>query len=206
MNVVYLWKNRVRHTLFSRIWLKQWLKRGYHVFSLLRLLSHRFSLERRGAKIGILSIISNKCKIQGSPKQISVGNYSFIGKAYITTNAHISIGSHVAINDGVQILTASHIVNDPKWATLAKPIVINDFAWIATNAIILPGVNIGKGAVIGAGAVVTKNIPDYRIAVGNPAKLTNKSREKELSYNPVELIACYEAWLGKEIKVYQKDI
>jgi len=64
----------------------------------------------------------------------------------------VRIGSHVCINDGVVILTASHDVNDPHWRAVTKPVVIDDYAWIATGATILPGVRIGRGAVVGASA------------------------------------------------------
>ena len=59
--------------------------------------------------------------------------------------------------------------------TKPKPVIIEDDVWIGTKTILLPGVHIGKGAIIGAGSVVTKNIPPYTIAVGNPA-VVKKSR------------------------------
>ncbi len=62
---------------------------------------------------------------------------------------------------------------------VGKDVFIDDYAWIGHNVIILPGVHIGKHAIIGAGAVVTKNVPDYAIAVGNPA--TVKRIRKHMS-------------------------
>ena len=56
-------------------------------------------------------------------------------------------------------------------AAIDKSIIINDDVWIGAHSVILPGVTIGKGAVIGAGSVVTSNIPEYAVAVGVPAKV-----------------------------------
>jgi len=109
----------------------------------------------------------------------------------------VRIGSHVCINDGVVILTASHDVNDPHWRAVTKPVVIDDYAWIATGATILPGVRIGRGAVVGASAVVGREVPPCGIAVGNPAAILKKERAADLNYSPVTLLAFQEAWLGK---------
>ncbi|MBN3946532.1 MAG: acyltransferase [Nostoc sp. NMS7] len=197
MSFIYLWQNREKSHIFSWFWLKQWAKRILYFPKLITVLKTKFFLKIRGTKIGSVSIISNKSRIEGSLDQLTIGNCTFIGQAYLAIHADIRIGSFVVINDGVKLLTASHDVNDPSWSSFAQPIIIDDYAWIATDAIILPGVHIGKGAIVGAGAVVTKNIPEYNIAVGNPAKLLDKQRVQQLKYNPVQLVACYEAWLGK---------
>ena len=101
----------------------------------------------------------------------------------------------MCINDGVQLLTASHSVTDPMWEHKKSPIIIAEYAWIATNAIILPGVRIGRGAVVGAGAVVSKSVGDYEIVVGNPASTISKKRTENLNYNPCEFLAGNRAWL-----------
>ena len=64
-----------------------------------------------------------------------------------------------SINDGAVLLTATHSLTDPAWSLTIDPIEIGAYAWIAMNAIILPGVSIGQGAVVGAGAVVRRNVP-----------------------------------------------
>lgn len=197
MSFIYLWQNREKAHVFSWFWLKQWAKRILSFPILITILKTKFFLKIRGSQIGGVSIISNKSKIEGSLNQLTIGDCTFIGQAYLAIHADIRIGSFVVINDGVKLLTASHDVDDPSWSSFAQPIIIDDYAWIATDAIILPGVHIGKGAIVGAGAVVSKNIPEYNIAVGNPAKLLNKQRVQQLKYNPVQLVACYEAWLGK---------
>ncbi len=88
----------------------------------------------------------------------------------------VTIGSNVLFGPGVQLYTASHPLEAQMRRThkISKPISIGDDCWIGGNAIICPGVTIGNGCVIGAGSVVTKDIPDYSMAVGNPAKVIKK--------------------------------
>jgi maltose O-acetyltransferase len=85
----------------------------------------------------------------------------------------VTIGSHVLFGPGVQLYTASHPLEAQMRRThkISKPISIGDDCWIGGNTIICPGVTIGNGCVIGAGSVVTKDIPDFTMAVGNPAKV-----------------------------------
>lgn len=59
-----------------------------------------------------------------------------------------------------------------------KPVLIREYAWVGAGATILPGVYIGRHAIVGAGSVVTKDVPDYAVAVGNPAKVI-KMLDKE---------------------------
>lgn len=88
----------------------------------------------------------------------------------LDTRAPVKIGSHVIIGDRSRIITCSHDVDDPEWTFKPYGIEIEDYVWIASNAIILPSCRrIGRGAVIGAGAVVAKDIPPMAIVVGNPA-------------------------------------
>lgn len=92
------------------------------------------------------------------------------------TGSEVIIGKSVEINPGVRILTHTHVFNKTNWrdiGTMAatRPTVIDDYAFIGINAIITPKCkHIGKHSVIGAGAVVTKNVPDNKIYGGNPAR------------------------------------
>ena len=104
-------------------------------------------------------------------KQISIGENSFVNHSFTASAAAgIDIGSDVLIAPGVSILTVNHDFSDT-WILLCKPVAVKDKAWIGANVTICPGVTIGKGAIIGTGSVVTKDIPDYCVAVGNPAKV-----------------------------------
>lgn len=118
-------------------------------------------------------------------KSIFIGDHVVIGlNCTFVDNEEIHIGSRVMIAPNVQIYTASHPTlpqerlidnwekNSPTFfRTFARPVNIEDNVWIGGGAVILPGVTIGKNAVIGAGSVVTKSIPENCIAVGNPCKV-----------------------------------
>jgi len=85
----------------------------------------------------------------------------------------VTIGNNVFCGPAVQIYTATHPLNaiHRRNKENARPVVIGDDCWIGGAAVICPGVTIGARCVIGAGAVVTKNIPDDSLAVGNPARV-----------------------------------
>lgn len=90
----------------------------------------------------------------------------------------INIGSKVAISREAFICTASHDITKPNRPLITAPIRICDGVWIGARAIILPGVTIGEGAVVAAGAVVTKDVAPWSVVGGNPAKFIKK---RELS-------------------------
>jgi len=88
----------------------------------------------------------------------------------------LDIGCDVLFASGCRVVPSSHGFDDPSLPVAAQPssskgIRIGDGAWIATNAVLLDGVKIGRGAVVGAGAVVTRDVPDYAIVAGVPAKI-----------------------------------
>ncbi len=85
--------------------------------------------------------------------------------------AEIRIGNEVAIAPEVCFFAAGHDYERLDLPDIAKPIVVGDNVWIGARSIILPGVTIGEGAVIGAGSVVSRDIPAWTVAVGNPAKV-----------------------------------
>lgn len=91
--------------------------------------------------------------------------------------SQIVIEDYVLIGSGVHIYVSNHCFNDPTTAIFfqghddVKPVHLGYGCWIGANSIILPGVTIGRNAVIGAGSVVTKSVPDYAVAAGNPAKI-----------------------------------
>ncbi|GAB3528822.1 sugar O-acetyltransferase [Arthrobacter monumenti] len=106
---------------------------------------------------------------------ITIGDETFINSGLTALDVGpISIGRDCQIGPNVQLLTPTHPV-DPKprrdKLEAAEPITIEDNVWLGGGAIVLPGVTIGKNSIIGAGAVVTKDIPANVIAVGNPARV-----------------------------------
>ena len=93
----------------------------------------------------------------------------------------ITIEDDVMIAANVQLISNNHDPYD-LWVLPCKPVLIKESAWIGAGATILPGVCVGRHAVVGAGSVVTKDVPDYAVAVGNPArviKMLDKEKFKE---------------------------
>jgi maltose O-acetyltransferase len=106
---------------------------------------------------------------------LQIGSRTFVNFGLVALDAApITIGDDVQIGPNVQLLTPTHPI-DPrrrqeKWEA-AEPIGIGNNAWLGGGAIILPGVTIGEDTVVGAGAVVTKDIPPGVVAAGNPARV-----------------------------------
>lgn len=110
----------------------------------------------------------------GSGRNVVIGDYTGLNTNCWLGNDTV-IGSDVMFGPEVTILSGSHhfertdIPMRDQGATPRKPVVIGDDVWIGTRAIILPGIRIGSHSIIGAGAVVTKDVPEYAIVAGNPA-------------------------------------
>ncbi|MDT5121115.1 MAG: hypothetical protein QOC96_597 [Acidobacteriota bacterium] len=195
--LMWLWQHRERPTIGSARWWKVWAKRIATLTPLLSSIRQSKKLKRHGARIKAPIFLSPSIW-NGRATNLEIGEGSFIGRTEVHLHDRVCIGRNVIINDGVRLLTASHLVDDVDFRLVTGPIVIGDYAWIAIGAILLPGVSIGAGAVVGAGALITKDIPDYGIAVGNPARILAKPRPNGLRYNPLQSLATFEAWLGKK--------
>jgi maltose O-acetyltransferase len=154
----------------------------------------RTLLTRKGAKIDNTAEIG-EVSIEGRKRLLTIGALSFLGRVKIALHDEVKIGERVCINDGVDILTASHDVLDPKWQHIKGKIEIEDYVWIGTGAMILPGVTLGRGCVVGARAVVSKSVEPGTIVVGNPAKIISKKRVEQLNYNPCEFLTVNRSWL-----------
>ena len=120
----------------------------------------------------------------GKASKIEVGTHSVIGhNATLDGRNGIYIGKNVNISSEVMIWTKQHDFNDPHFKIVGDKVLIEDFVWISARVIILPGVTIGEGAIISAGAVITKNVEPFSIMAGVPAKKIGE-RNKSLQYNP----------------------
>lgn len=116
---------------------------------------------------------------------ITIGNHTYIGPYTCIAGKNITIGKYCQLSSHLGIYAANHNFADPKrkireQGDSYKGIVIEDDCWLGSGVKILDGVNIGQGSVIGAGAVVTKNIPPYSVAVGVPARVIKSRRSSEL--------------------------
>jgi maltose O-acetyltransferase len=103
-------------------------------------------------------------------------NVYFNVNCVILDSTKITIGSNVLFGPGVHIYTSTHPLDAEERRTkqFSKPVIIGNDCWIGGNTVICPGVTIGIGCTIGAGSLVTKDIPDNCLAVGNPAKVIRK--------------------------------
>lgn len=195
--LTYLIRNRISAKPFSYNWYKLWAKRLVNIFSLLGILGRAWKLSRKGSKIGYLSVIGRNIELNGKASLLSMGRECVIGSdVHLALHDEIRLGDYVVINANCILLTASHDIESPVWKQVHAPIIVEDFAWIATNSIILPGVTIGYAAVVGAGAVVTKDVPAYHVVGGNPARIIKRRSRKNFNYSPARFIAAFEAWIG----------
>ena len=99
----------------------------------------------------------------------------------------LTFGTHASVSPEVMFITSEHLKDDPGFGVRDEPIVVGDRAWIGSRAIILPGVSIGEGAIVAAGAVVTRDVPAYGVVGGVPAKpIAERSRDLhyELNFRP----------------------
>ncbi len=118
-----------------------------------------------------------------NPANITIGHDTIIGDhCFLDGRAPLKIGNHVGIASQVLIYNDEHDINSPDYANSFGPVTIGDYVFIGPRAIILPNITIGKGAVVAAGAVVTKNIPEYEIWGGVPAKKISDRKIKTPSY------------------------
>lgn len=136
------------------------------------------------------SSIHRDCKFFHIGK-IRIGRSSVVNwGCYLDNRRGIYIGNNVGIAHNTKIYTLGHDLNDSEFKTKGKPVYINDNAFIFSNAIIMPGVTIGEGAIILAGSVVTKSVEPWSIVGGNPAKKI-RERKHDINYSSI-----YRYWFA----------
>ena len=117
------------------------------------------------------------------PKNITIGNDTIIGDhVFLDGREKITIGDHVDVASQVLIYNSEHDIEDADFKARTETVEISDYVFIGPRCIILPGVHIGKGAVIAAGAVANKDVADYQIVGGVPAKVIGERKNKNLNY------------------------
>jgi acetyltransferase-like isoleucine patch superfamily enzyme len=115
--------------------------------------------------------------------KVSIGRGTVINHGCLLyTIGGLLIGENVSISSGTWLVTGTHALDDPLFPDKYLPIVIGNHVWIGMRATILAGVTVGEGAVVMAGAMVTRDVPPYAIVGGVPAKVVSERKMQNLSY------------------------
>lgn len=140
-----------------------------------------------GVKIGKKTFIHMGCFFEGS--NITIGNNSVIGRNCFlgASRGKLTIKNNVSITAQTYIFCSTHLKDSPTFECVGNNVTIEDYAWIGARGMILPGVRIGEGAILGAASTATKDIPDFNIWAGTPAKkigIRSKNLKYTLNYFP----------------------
>ncbi len=189
-----MFKDRTGRSLTLGQALPKVLNRFYNYFldlelMILRWVSHipshfvrKFFYIMAGMKIGRGSVIHMWANFF-EPNGIIIGEDTIVGDhAFLDGRASLYIGNHTDIASSVMIYNSEHDLENEDFSAREEPVQIGDYVFIGPRAIILPGVKIGKGAVVAAGAVVTKDVPDFAIVGGVPAKVIGERKNKNPNY------------------------
>ncbi len=142
----------------------------------------RFFYRLGGMKIGKGSSIHMGAVLYDT-RNITIGQDSLIGEnAILDGRDKLYIGNHVDIASDVMIYNAQHDIHSQTFQAIQAPVTVGDYVFIGPRAILLPGITIGRGAVIGAGAVVTKDVESGIVVGGVPAKEIGKRDVSNLHY------------------------
>lgn len=146
----------------------------------------RFFYRLAGIKIGSGSTIHMGARFY-NPSKIEIGEDSIIGEGVVLDGREkLKIGDHVDIASEVMVYNSEHNINTEHFAAVENvikaPVIIEDYVFIGPRAILLPGVTVRRGAIIGAGAVVTKNVEPFTIVGGVPAVKIGERKIKDLHY------------------------
>lgn len=139
--------------------------------------------------IGIRSTIEDFVTINNGVGDVIIGDYSMIGIGSVIIGP-VTIGNHVMLAQNIVVSGLNHGYEDPQTPPslqkeIRKQIIISDDVWIGANSVLTAGITIGKHVVVGAGSVVTKSIPDYCVAVGNPARIIKQYSFEEAAWKKI---------------------
>lgn len=142
-----------------------------------------FFLKVSGAKLGNISMFGG-FEIRNPAGLIIEDGCSIGPRVLLDGRKGLHIKKNVTIACEAILWTLHHDYNDLNFKAVGDKVVIEEYAWICSRVVILPGVTIGKGAVVATGSVVTKDVAPFTIVGGIPAKQIGKREEKEYHYTP----------------------
>lgn len=170
-------KSKIARTLWNVVWLFLFrpTPRG-SLFRPWRILL----LKLFGADVKWSSNVLPSCRIW-QPWKLKMGAYACLSADVDCYSVdQITVGDQATVSQGVKLCCAGHDISSRIMELAYEPIVIGANAWVAGWSIVLPGVTIGEGAVVGAGAVVTKDIAPWTVVAGNPARVVKKRVLREV--------------------------
>ena len=130
-----------------------------------------WALRAFGATVGPGLVMKPHVRVK-DPRNLTVGRNCWVGEgAWIDNLAPVTLGDDVCVSQGAYLCTGGHDHTRPTFDLIARPIAVRDQAWVGARAVLLPGVTVGRGAVVAAGAVVTRDVPPGMIVGGNPARV-----------------------------------
>jgi putative colanic acid biosynthesis acetyltransferase WcaF len=170
-------KSKLARALWNIVWLLLFRPTPEHsgIFNKWRI----FWLRCFGAKIGAGCVVKSSCEIW-QPWKLEMGDYVALGEHVICyTVDKITIGSRTTVSREAFLCCAGHDISSPIMELTYAPMAIGSNCWIAGRAIIMPGVAVGDGAVVAAGAVATRDVAPWTVVGGNPAKFIKKRELEE---------------------------
>lgn len=176
--------------------LKKVIKRAYTLPQFAKGVCRECRLVYAGCHIEPSASVGSR-SIRGANAAFRIGKFSAISEdVEISARGGLCIGDSVVVSSGAKLLTGTHELHTSEWSSRFDGIVIGDYAWICTSAIVLPGVKIGRASVVAAGAVVAKDVPDNVIVAGNPARVISIRRGSNYIYRPSLGVSYINAWLA----------
>lgn len=167
--------NKIKRLIWNIVWLflfrptPRWALNSWRII-LLKLF---------GAKIKKGSRVLPSCKVW-APWNLEMGQYSVLADDVdCYTMDKVIIGNHVTISQKTFLCTGSHDIRTYKKPLITYPIIIHDYVWVCAESFISPNITLNIGSVIGARSVVTKNVKEFNVVGGNPAKFIKLREMKE---------------------------
>ena len=165
-------KSKIARMVWNAVWMlfARWTPEHLSMFNKWRILLLRLF----GAKIGTGCVIKSSCEVW-QPWNLTLGDYVALGENVICyTVDQITIDSQTTVSRDVFLCCASHDISSSTMELIYAPIKIGTNAWIAARATVMPGREIGDGAVVATGAVVVKDVAPWIVVGGNPANYIQK--------------------------------